>query len=47
MKYVKENIEKDLVPTAKYYLYNQKLLEELHRYAMQMDESEFLVFWEE
>ncbi|MCK4670505.1 MAG: hypothetical protein KAT43_04845 [Nanoarchaeota archaeon] len=47
VKYVKENVEKDLVPTAKYYLYNQNLLEELHRYAMQTDEGEFLVFWEE
>ncbi|MBW3014207.1 hypothetical protein KY335_03100 [Candidatus Woesearchaeota archaeon] len=47
IKYVKESVEKELVPTVKYYLNDQQVLDELHRYAMQMDENEFLVFWEE
>ena len=47
IKYVKDNVDKELVSTVKFYLNNQKVLEELHRYAMQMDENEFLVLWEE
>lgn len=47
VKYARDNVDREIVPTVKFYLHKENVLEELHRYVAQMDANEFLVLWEE